>query len=63
MIHLIIVLALIGFLMWLVNTYVPMPALYKTIFNWVVIALLVLWLLSVFGLLDGPDIPLHSFRH
>jgi hypothetical protein len=52
MIHIIITLALIGFIMWLVNTYVPMVDPYKKIFNIVVLVLVVLWLLSGFGFLD-----------
>jgi hypothetical protein len=52
-IHLIIVLALVGLLMWLVNTYVPMQPPYKQIMNIVVIVAVILWLLSVFGVLGG----------
>ena len=46
-----VVLALIvvGVLLWLVNTYVPMDAKVKQILNIVVVIALVLWLLKAFG--------------
>jgi len=48
LIHLIIVLIIIGVLLWLVNTYIPMDAKIKTIINAVVIIAVVLYLLSIF---------------
>jgi uncharacterized BrkB/YihY/UPF0761 family membrane protein len=48
-IQLIIVLAIIGVIMWLINTYLPMAEPWKKILNIVVIVATVLWLLSVFG--------------
>lgn len=38
-----------GFLLWLVNRFIPMEGTIKTIFNLVVIILVVIWLLRVFG--------------
>jgi len=52
LISLIIVLIVVGVLLWLVNTYIPMDAKIKNILNAVVVIAVVLWLLSVFGLLD-----------
>jgi len=48
LITLIIVLVVIGVLMWLVNTYIPMDGKIKQILNVVVVIAVVLWLLSVF---------------
>ncbi len=48
-VSLIVWLVIIGVLMWLVNTYVPMQEPYKKILNIIVIVAVVLWLLSVFG--------------
>lgn len=45
-----IVLILVGVLLWLVNTYVPMDAKVKNILNIVVVIVLVIWLFKVFGL-------------
>jgi hypothetical protein len=53
LIHLIVVLAVVGLLLWLVNRYIPMEARIKSILNVVVIIAVVLWLLSVFGILPA----------
>ena len=52
-ISLIVVLVIVGVLLWLINTYVPMDAKIKNILNIVVVIAVVLWLLSAFGLLTG----------
>jgi len=44
-----ITLIVIGLLLWLANTYIPMDGKIKNILNVVVIILVVLWLLNVFG--------------
>lgn len=48
LIALVLVLAVVGFLVWLVTTYVPMPAPFKNVIIVVVIIVLVLWLLQLF---------------
>lgn len=53
LIQLVIVLIVIGVLLWLVNTYIPMDAKIKNILNIVVVIAVVLWLLNVFGVLSG----------
>ena len=47
-IQVLVVLAIIGFLLWLVTTYIPMAPPIKTVITVVVIILIVLWLLSIF---------------
>jgi len=47
------VLIVIGVLLWLVNSYIPMDAKIKQILNIVVVVAVVLWLLSAFGLLPA----------
>jgi low temperature requirement protein LtrA len=54
LISLVIVLIVVGVLLWLVTTYIPMDATIKKIITAVVIIAVVLWLLSVFHVL--PDI-------
>lgn len=49
----IIVLIVVGVLLWLINTYIPMQRSIKSILNAVVIIIVVIWLLKVFGLLSG----------
>jgi hypothetical protein len=48
-----IVLVVVGVLLWLVNTYLPMDAKIKKILNIVVVIVVVLWLLRAFGILDS----------
>ena len=48
LISLVIVLIVIGMLLWLVNTYLPMDEKIRQILNVVVVIAVVLWLLSVF---------------
>ena len=51
LIHVVLVLIVVGVLLWLVNSYIPMAGSIKTILNAVVIIAVVLWLLSIFGLI------------
>lgn len=53
-----VVLIVVGVLLWLVNTYVPMDAKIKQILNIVAIIFVVIWLLKAFGILAA----LGSFR-
>jgi hypothetical protein len=53
LIQIILILIVIGVLLWLVNTYIPMAGPIKSILNAVVVILVVLWLLNVFGLLEN----------
>jgi len=46
--QLLIILVVIGVVLWLVNTYIPMDATIKRIINIVVIVFVVIWLLSLF---------------
>jgi hypothetical protein len=47
-------LIVIGVLLWLVNTYIPMQGIIKSLLNLVVVVCVIVWLLHVFGLLNGP---------
>ena len=51
LISLIVTLIVIGVLLWLINTYIPMDGKIKKILNVVVVICVVVWLLSVFGIL------------
>ncbi len=44
-------LIVVGVLLWLVNTYIPMDGKIKNILNIVVVIAVVIWLLQAFGLL------------
>jgi len=56
LISLIITLIVVGVLLWLINAYIPMDGKIKKILNIVVVIVVVLWLLSVFGVLNHGDI-------
>ena len=53
LINLVIVLIVVGVLLWLINTYLPMDGKIKTILNAVVVIVVVLWLLQAFGILGS----------
>ena len=49
LVTIVITLIVVGVLLWLVNTYIPMDGKIKKILNIVVVVVVVLWLLNVFG--------------
>lgn len=61
--HMILLIALLGVILYLINTYVPMETRIKSILNWVVIIALVLWILNAFGVfayLSTPVARIHK---
>lgn len=55
LITLVIVLVVVGVVLWLINSYIPMQSTIKRILNVVVIIIVIVWLLGVFGLIDSLD--------
>lgn len=53
LINLIIILVVVGVVLWLINSYIPMQATMKKILNVVVIIAVIIWLLSVFGVIGN----------
>ena len=53
LINLVIILVVVGVILWLINSYIPMQATIKKILNAVVIIAVIIWLLSVFGVIDN----------
>ncbi|EIC21592.1 Thivi_2564 family membrane protein [Thiorhodovibrio frisius] len=53
LITLIVTLAVVGLILWAINTYLPMDGKIKKILNVVVVIIVILWLLQVFGLLPS----------
>lgn len=51
--NVVVTLIVVGVLLWLVNSYIPMDAKIKQILNIVVMIAVVLWLLSAFGLIGN----------
>jgi hypothetical protein len=53
LVTIVITLIVVGVLLWLVNTYIPMDGKIKNIINIVVVIVVVLWLLNVFGVMGN----------
>jgi hypothetical protein len=51
--NILIVLIVAGVVLWLINTYIPMDGKIKRIINIVFVVVIIIWLLKVFGLLNG----------
>jgi hypothetical protein len=48
----VLTLIVVGVLLWLINTYIPMQGAIKTIINLVVVIAVLLWLLYGFGIIS-----------
>lgn len=53
LINVVIVLVVVGVILWVINSYIPMQSTVKKILNVVVIIAVILWLLSAFGVLGS----------
>jgi uncharacterized membrane protein YvlD (DUF360 family) len=53
LIQVLFVLVVVGVLLWLVNSFIPMQGTIKSILNAIVVIAVVVWLLNVFGLLHN----------
>lgn len=58
LVTLVIVLVIVGVVLWLINSFIPMQSTIKKILNVVVIIVVIIWLLSAFGVIG----PLDSIR-
>ena len=48
----VITLIVVGVVLWLINTYIPMQSTIKSILNAVVVIAVVIWLLYGFGIIN-----------
>ena len=53
LVSIVITLIIVGVLLWLVNTYIPMDGKIRQIINAVVVIFVVIWLLEIFGLIPA----------
>jgi len=51
LIQILVALIVVGVLLWLVNSFIPMAGSIKKLLNWVVIIAVVVWLMNVSGVL------------
>jgi len=50
LIEIVVVLIVVGVLLWLINSYIPMAGPIKSLLNAVVVIALIVWILKIFGL-------------
>jgi len=48
-----LVIIIVGVLLWLINSFIPMDSKIKSILNVVVVIILIVWLLKVFGIFNS----------
>lgn len=53
LIQLFFTLLVVGGILWMINSYLPMQANIKKILNAVVVVVSILWVLSLFGVIDS----------
>ena len=53
LIELVIILVVVGVILWVINSFIPMQSTIKRILNVVVVICVIIWLLSVFGLIGN----------
>ncbi len=60
LVNIVVILVVIGLVMWLINTYIPMAGAIKSLLNIVVFVVVLIWVLQTFGLIGtipGLKIP------
>jgi hypothetical protein len=55
LVDIVLIIVLVGLVMWLINTYIPMAAGIKSILNIVIFVVVLIWVLRIFGVVT--DIP------
>jgi hypothetical protein len=53
LISIVVALIVVGVILWVINTYIPMDGKIKSILNIVVIIVVAIWLLQSFGVLGS----------
>jgi hypothetical protein len=61
-IHFFIVACFIGLIVYLIQTYAPIPAPFKTVILWAGVIVIVLILLQALGIFPGWDYPIPRLR-
>jgi hypothetical protein len=56
LVDIVLILIVVGLIVWLINTYIPMAAGIKSILNVVVFVVVLIWVLQVFGLVGSVPI-------
>ncbi len=63
LVNIVVILVVVGLVMWLINTYIPMAGAIKSLLNIVVFVVLLIWILQVFGLIGAiPGLKIPPLR-
>jgi undecaprenyl pyrophosphate phosphatase UppP len=53
LVHVVLVLIVVGVLLWLINSFIPMDSKIKSLLNIVVVIAVIIWLLQAFGIIGS----------
>jgi hypothetical protein len=53
LVHIAVILVVVGLVMWLINTYIPMAGAIKSLLNIVVFVVMLIWVLQTFGVIGA----------
>lgn len=53
LVQIMVILVVVGLVMWLINTYIPMAGAIKSLLNIVVFVVVLVWVLQTFGLIGA----------
>src|SRR6267154_5062408 len=53
LVNIVVILVVVGLVMWLINTYIPMAGAIKSLLHVVVFIVVLIWLLQTFGLIGN----------
>jgi hypothetical protein len=58
LLNIVLILIVVGVLLWLINSFIPMQSTIKAIINIVVVIAVVMWLLNIFGIINTGNVHL-----
>jgi hypothetical protein len=53
LVNIVVILVVVGLVMWLINTYIPMAGAIKSLLNVVVFVVVLIWILQTFGIIGA----------
>jgi hypothetical protein len=63
LVNIVVILVVVGLVMWLINTYIPMAGAIKSLLNIVVFVVVLIWVLQIFGLIGAiPGLKIPPLR-
>ena len=63
LVNIVVILVVVGLVMWLINTYIPMAGAIKSLLNVVVFVVVLVWILPTFGVIGAiPGIKIPALK-